>query len=185
MQKYKETILYLVFIIIGFIFSVAKLRPELVNFYLIEKSLHTKNIESADLNRKLEALKASEMQKMSLDTVKNIFKPSLAGGDAETSFIVMFDDIIEMAKYNGVKIYSIAYNYNPADDEFVKGSPDKYNVCELKTQVVADYPDLGSFLKELYKYPYLVNIENFELVPYERDKKVLLVNLQIKLYSSK
>lgn len=185
MQKYKETILYLVFIMLGFVFALIKLRPELVDFYHIEKSLHSKNIESADLNRKLDALKASEMQKMSMDTIKNIYKPSTSGGSTETSFIVIFDDIIEMAKYNGVKIYSIEYNYNPEDDTFVKGAADKYNVCELKTQVVADYPDLGSFLRELYKYPYLINIEKFELIPYQKDKKILLVNLQLKLYASK
>ena len=116
---------------------------------------------------------------------KKIYKPEEPGMDSESSFTILFDDIIEMAKYNGIKIYSIEYIYDPATDEVVKGSPDKYNVCQLNMQMIADYPDMESFFKELYKYPYLVNLEKVEITSYEKNKKLLLVNLQLKLYSSK
>lgn len=88
-----------------------------------------------------------------------------------------------MAKYNGLKIYAIQYTYNPPDDEFVKGATGKYNVCQLDMEVIVDYQDLESFLKDIYKYPYLINIDMIELTPYPKNKKILLTNLQIKLYS--
>ncbi len=186
MQQYKEAILYIVFIIIGFIYLIVQVRPQVMQIYTTENDIKTKTIESADLERKLETLKASEMEKISLSgDAKKIYKPDEAGLDAESSFTIIFDDIIEMAKYNGIKVYSVEYVYNPPEDEFVKGAADKYNVCQLNMQVIADYLDLESFMKELYKYPYLVNINKVELSPYSKNKKILLTNFQIKLYSEK
>lgn len=186
MQQYKESILYIFFILVGFVYLIVQVRPQVLTVYHTEKDISAKTIESADLDRKLETLKASEMEKMTLSgEAKKIYKPDEAGLDAESSFTIIFDDIIEMAKYNGIKIYSVQYVYNPPEDEFVKGAADKYNVCQLNMQVIADYLDLESFIKDLYKYPYLVNIDKVELSPYTKNKKILLTNLQIKLYSEK
>lgn len=186
MNKYKDAILYIIFIIIGFIYAIMRVKPEIVNIVQIEKDIATKTVESADLDRQIQTIKEAEAQKVTSTSInKNIYKPAEAGLDAESSFTVMFDDIIEMAKYNGVKIYSIEYVYNPADDSFVKGASDKYNVCLLNMAIVADYLDLESFLKEIYKYPYLISLNQVELAPYQKNKKILLTNLQLKLYSAK
>ncbi len=186
MQKYKEAILYVVIFVIVLIFLLVKLKPQAFRVYDLEKNIETKSAEIIDYQRKLDELKASEAQKTNLSGLnKTIYKPGEAGVDAEASFSVVFDDIIEMAKYNGIKIYSIEYVYNPTDDEFVKSASDQYNVCQLKMQVIADYPDLESFIKDLYKYPYLINIEKVELTPYAKNKKILISNVQLKLYSSK
>lgn len=186
MQKYKEALLYLFFISIGLIYGLIRLRPEIIGIYHIEKGMREKKAESVDLSRQLQAIKATEMEKANTSLqMKNIYKPGDAGLDAESSFTVVFDDIIDMAKYNGIKIYSIEYVYNPPDDEFVKGAADKYNVCQLNMAVVADYLDLEGFLKELYKYPYLINVSKLELAPYAKNKKIILSNIQIKLYSLK
>ena len=159
MYKYKEAILYIFFIIVGLVYSVIKIHPKLSNIIKVERGISEKSVQIADSQRKLETLKASEMEKITLSgETKNIYKSETAGGDAEASFTVVFDDVINMAKYNGIKIYSIEYVYNPPEDEFVKGAADKYNVCQLNMEIIADYPDLEGFLKELYKYPYLINI---------------------------
>ena len=186
MHRYKEAILYTIFIIILFVFSIIKIRPKIVSVFNIEKDINAKMIESVDLEKKLDTLKTSEMEKVtSTKQLKNIYKPAEAGLDTEDSFTVVFDDLIEMARYNGIKIYSIEYVYNPPEDDFVKGASDKYNVCQLNMQVIADYLDFESFLREIYKYPYLVNINKIELAPYTKNKKILLINLQLKLYVSK
>lgn len=186
MQRYKEAILYSIFIILMFVYSIVRIRPEITNIINIEKEIGTKTTEFTDLDRRLETLKASEMEKLSSSKkLKNIYKPAEAGLDAESSFAVLFDDLVEMAKYNSIKIYSIEYIYNPQDDEFVKGAADKYNVCRVKMQVVGDYNDLQSFLRDIYKYPYLINLSKIELTPYEKNKKILLANVQLKLYSQK
>lgn len=186
MQKYKEAILYIVFIVVIFIYGVINIQPVIVNAFNIGNQIKAKKVELADSQRKLETLKSSQLEKMATSgQSKKIYKPEEAGLDAESSFAVLFDDIIEMAKYNQVKVYSIAYVYNPPGDDFVKGATNNYNVCQLNMQLIADYADLQSFLEDIYKYPYFMNISKLELAPYTRDKKVLLINLQLKLYAAK
>lgn len=186
MAKYKNIILYLLCIIIGFVYALTLLKPQALDLYHTEKDIREKTMEVSDLQKKLENLKAAAIQQEATSPqTKNIYKPGDSGLDAESSFTVPFNDIVEMAKYNGIKIYSIEYVYNPTDDEFVKSASASYNVCQLKMEVIADYSDLESFLRELYKYPYLVNIEKIELTPYLRNKKMIISNLQIKLYSAK
>ncbi|MDD3436315.1 MAG: type 4a pilus biogenesis protein PilO [Candidatus Gastranaerophilales bacterium] len=183
--RYKEAILYMFFMVIIFVIAVINLQPKIVKIIEIENNIKSQTIQEADLSRKLETLKKSAMEIDLSPQTKKIYKPEIPGLDAESSFAVVFDDIIEMAKYNGIKIYSIEYVYNPQDDEFVKGAADKYNVCVLGMQIIADYADLESFLKEVYKYPYLVNIDKLELSPYQKNKRILLAKLQIKLYATK
>lgn len=185
MQRYREAILYAIFIVIGFVYAVMKVQPEVVKIIDIENNIKSQTIQAEDLERKLETLKKAEQEKISISgQIKNIYKPESATvGDVESSFSVMLDDIIDMTKYNGVKVYSIEYVYNPAEDDFVKGAADKYNVCQLNMSIIADYPDIESFLKDLFKYPYLVNLDKIELVPYPKDKKILMAALQIKLYA--
>ena len=186
MQKYKDSLIFIVFFLVFFIWLLVTLKPQISDIISVENDLKLKTVEAADLETKLAALKASEIEKTTTSgQMKNIFKPDEPGLDAESSFTVVFDDIIDMAKYNGVKIYSIEYVYNPPEDEFVKGAPSQYNVCELKMSIISDYADLESFLKEIYKYPYLIDIDKIELSPYTKNKKILLTNLQIKLYATK
>lgn len=187
MQKYKDSILYIVFIIISIIFVGVKIQPKAVEFFDVKTQLKAKSLELSDLDRKLESLKAANMEKDLNVAKKNkkIYKPEGGGMDMESSFTVLFDDVIEMAKYNGIKIYSIEYIYNPTTDEVVKGAPDKYNVCQLNMQMISDYIDLESFFKELYKYPYLVSLDNIEISSYEKNKKLLVTKLHLKLYSAK
>lgn len=187
MLRYKEAILYIFFILLGLIYAVVKLQPTAVSLYKDETAIKAKTVEMTDLQRKLETLKAAQMEKdiNAASEVKKIYQPEGSGLDAESSFTVLFDDIIEMAKYNGIKIYSIEYVYNPADDEFVKKASDKYNVCKLNMEVISDYVDLESFFQELYKYPYLVSLDKVELTPYTKNRKILLTKLEIKLYTAK
>lgn len=185
MRKYREAIIYAIFILIGFIYALNNIRPAIVSIFQVETGINKQANQLSDSEKKLDALKKTEQEKQSIvGQAKNIYTPDIAGLDAESSFAVIFDDIIEMTKYNGIKLYSIEYVYNPKDDDFVKGAPDKYNVCQLNMSVIGDYADIESFLKELYKYPYLVNIDKVELSPYPKNKKILLSKMQIILYSS-
>ena len=52
-------------------------------------------------------------------------------------------------------------------------------------KIISDYTDFQGFISDLYKYPYLVNINNVEVYPYPKNKKILLINLSITLYASK
>ena len=51
--------------------------------------------------------------------------------------------------------------------------------------MIADYKHFQAFLRDLYKHEHFLEISNIEIVPYEKDKKILLIKSQIKLYSQK
>lgn len=184
MNRYREAILYIVFILVVLITTVVKTYPKIIDTFTVYKNINTQATQQKDLQARLDALKKAEMEKMTISGLsKKVYKSEIPGADTETSFSTIFDDVINMAKYNNIKIYAIQYTYNPPEDEFVKGAAGKYNVCQLDMQIVVDYQDLESFLRELYKYPYLINIDSIELSPYPKNKKILLTNLRVKLYS--
>ena len=187
MRKYREAVLYILFMILIIVFAVWQIKPKVVGIVHVERDLKAKTVELEDLDRKLETLRlvAKAKDAQSAKQIKKIYKADEAGLDTESSFAIPFEDVVEMAKYNAIKIYSMEYVYNPESDEFVKGGAGAYNVCQLNMQVIADYVDLESFLKDLYKYPYLITFDKIELIPYQRNKKILLTNLQLKLYSQK
>lgn len=188
MRKYREAILYSFTLIILLVVALILVKPKIGGIIRVEKDLQEKTVQIADLERQLQTLKqAAEIPEDTTkpDQVKKIYKPETASTEAESSFTVPFDDIIDMAKYNGIKIYSIEYVYNPTEDDFVKNASVQYNVCQVNMQIVSDYADLESFLKELYKYPSLINIDKLEITPYPKNKKILLSVLQLKLYASK
>lgn len=187
MKKYKDLILWTILLILCFIAMAYFTKPQIGKIISLEKGIREKTVQVADLQRQLDSLKQSQAATDSnaLTQTKKIYKPEISSGEAESSFAVLLDDLIDMAKYNGIKIYSIKYDYNPAEDDFVKNAASQYNVCLLNMQLVSDYTDLESFLKELYKYPYLINIDKLEITPYPKDKKIILSVLQLKLYASK
>ena len=51
--------------------------------------------------------------------------------------------------------------------------------------MIATYSNFANFLRELYKHEHFLEISKIEIAPYEKNKRILLVNLQIKLYAQK
>lgn len=190
MKKYKDIIIWTILLIIGIVLVAYFTKPQVGKIIRLEKGVKEKTVQVADLQRQLDTLKQNqaneEAQKNTAPKeAKNIYKPDTTSTAAESSFTILFDDLIDMAKFNGIKIYSIKYDYNPAEDDFVKNAGSQYNVCLLSMQLVSDYADLQSFLQELYKYPYLVSVDKLEITPYSKNKKIIVTALQLKLYASK
>lgn len=190
MKKYKDIVLWTVLLILGIVAAAYFAKPQVGKIIRLENGIKEKTTQAADLQRQLDTLKKSKMDEEAQKNnaplqAKNIYKPETTSTAAESSFTILFDDLIDMAKYNGIKIYSIKYDYNPAEDDFVKNAGSQYNVCALSMQLVSDYADLQSFLQELYKYPYLISIDKLEITPYTKNKKIIVSALQLKLYASK
>ena len=51
--------------------------------------------------------------------------------------------------------------------------------------MIGTYKDFEGFLKELYKHEHFLDMASMEIVPYSRDKKILIINFQLKLYAQK
>ena len=89
-----------------------------------------------------------------------------------------------MLHANKIKIKTINYDYNPESDTFVKdGGKDKYFVCDVNMEVISNYVNLGKFIQDIYQYPYYVRINEIDIKPYQKDKKVLISNIGLRLYA--
>jgi len=116
---------------------------------------------------------------------KPFFKPVMTGLDTEAVIAGEFSEILELIRANKIKVRSIKYDYDPQDDNFVKGAASQYNVARLNMEMVANYLDYDNFLKELYKHEHFLDVQSVEIVPYRKNKSILLVNFKLKLYAKK
>ena len=119
------------------------------------------------------------------DITKKIYQPNGAATDAESTFALLLDDIIEITRKNHIKTHSIQSTLDPEDDIFIKGDKAHYSANKLDMKIITDYTDFKTFLEDLYRYPYLLNINNFEIYPYSKNKRILLINLTLTLYAMK
>ncbi len=183
----KNLTIGLAIIICAAVYGLYLLIPAATGTYNSFKDLKTSQEQLANLKQQiadLEKAKSEHVQKESAIT-KPIYKNDGPGGDVMSSFGVMFEDVIQAAKYNKLKLYSIAYNMAPADDVVYKNVQSEYNVCEIDMQLYGSYSDLKSYFQDIYNYPYLINISKMEITPYERDRAILGAKVKIVLYSKK
>ncbi len=94
-----------------------------------------------------------------------------------------FTEILELIRANQIKVRTIKYEYDPQDDAFVKGAGGKYKSARLNMEMISNYTNYSNFLKELYKHDHFLDIQSVEIVPYKKNKQILLINFKLKLYS--
>ena len=153
-----------------------------------ELTTTTANLQQAQTQLENAKKQAEENKKReaSLETSqKPFYKPVMNGIDSEAAIAGEFAEILELIRANRIKVRSIKYDYDPMDDNFVKGAKSKYNVARLNMEMVANYMDYDNFLKELYKHEHFLDIQSVEIVPYRKNKKILLINFKLKLYAKK
>ena len=171
--------------ICGFLFT--KLVPEVKNFISKNREVTQQTNANAEDTKKLEELKKSAQKKSEENnkSSKEIYKPLETGLSPESAIAEEFEDILQLLRANYIKARSVKYNYNPSNDNFVSKAANKYNVCLLNFELIADYKHFQSFLSDLYKHEHFLDISDIECIPYEKDKKVLLIKSNIKLYAEK
>lgn len=189
LQKYRESLMYLAGIIIVAVFLFQKIQPEFVRTIDLYKQIGTQKEVAGSISRQLSIAKekVERKKKMRLldDMTKKIYSPAEGVSlDADATFSVLLDDIIEIARKNHIKTHSIQSTLNPAEDVFVKGDKEHFSANQLDLKIVSDYSDFEGFIKDLYAYNYLVNIKNIEIYPYQKNKRILLINLTLTLYST-
>lgn len=141
--------------------------------------------------QKLEALRAAkdaeETQKdvAPTGTSKAFFRPLESGSDTESVIASEFNEILSLMTANAIKTRSVKYTYDPQDDRFVQGAGEQFSVCKLDMSMIATYTDFKNFIKELYKHEHYLDIAKVEIVPYQKNKTILLIELQLKLYAEK
>ena len=141
-----------------------------------------------DKNRTLANLESKSKEKPKDDKnvqLKAFYKPIEQGLDPEMIISSAFAHILEIMNDYSIKARSIQYEYQPLDDNFVKNAGDKYNVATLDAEMIGTYKNFESFLKEVYKHEHFLNISSIEIVPYTKDKKILVIKFKLRLYAQK
>ena len=143
----------------------------------ILSQLELKEKKRDNIKAKLVKLKTSIMTSQ-----KKIYTPSEDKLGNDTLFFALYSDLIEMVHSNSIKIQSIDYKYNPEGDPFVS-QEGLYFVCDVNMELVSNYTNLGKLIQDIYQYPYYIKINNIEVLPYPKDKKILLSTISVRLYA--
>ena len=170
-------------LIIGLYLIFQKAQPA----YNIYQDVKTKTATVEDTRKQIEELKAKKeaYEREEKVSTKPVYKSDIESTDQMSSFGVMFEDVIQSAKYNGLKLRSISYNLSPGDDIIVKNIASEYNVCAIKMQLIGSYMQLRSYFQDIYNYPYLINLDKISINPYEGNKRILIADVTVTLYSAK
>ncbi len=186
-MKLKIGIAILVIGIVVFAATVAKIVPDIKKIPETQKQIQTQTASLQDSKRQLEDLKAADakQEKEPDKLLKAFFIPNESGLEGEAALTLEFEEIITLLRNHKIKTRKVTTELNPADDNFVRNVSDKYFVYKLDLEMVANYRSLESFLRDLYKHPHFLEISKLEIAPYQKNKRILLTNLQIKLYSQR
>ena len=143
-----------------------------------EKEQQLKSLKEANA-----AMNAAATSTEGID--KELFKPMESGVDSESIIAAEFNEILALMTSNQIKTRSVKYDYAPSDDNFYKSGADKFSVCKLDMEMIANYTNFKNFMKELYKHYHYLDIAKVEIVPYRKNKNILLINFQLKLYAQR
>ncbi len=187
LKKFKVAVTILGLALLVAIAMIAKTVPEIQKTIQIQEDTKAKSGELADAERKLTELKAAAEKRDEQDSsvLQMFFKPVSEGLDTEAAISDEFGEILQLLRDNKVKTRSVKYDYDPQDDNFVKNAANKYHVCRVSAEMIASYSDFANFVRELYKHEHFLDISKIEIVPYQKNKRILLISFQIKLYAQR
>ena len=188
MDKYKRyygVIVFCVAIILLILGFVQLISPKVTELNDLKASIEQKQGQVSELENKLNIVKQKikKLKNSIISSQKKIYSPIESDLGNETLFFTLYNDVIEMVHSNSVKIKAIDYTYNPETDAFVKFGKDIYFVCDVNMELVSNYVNLGKLIQDLYQYPYYIKINEIEVKPYQKDKKILITNLSLRLYA--
>ncbi len=186
-RKFKLALTIFGVTLVIFVLLISKTVPQIQKISSIQSQTKTESSSLADLERKLTELKKSQEEKIKEDNsvVKAFFKPISSVPDTEAAISDEFAEILQLMRENKIKARSIKNVPDPDDDNFVKFAGNRYYVCRVSAEMIANYTDFENFLRDLYKHEHFLEISKIEIVPYQKNKRILLISLQIKLYAQR
>lgn len=188
MDKYKKYYGIVAFCFAVFIlfFGAYKLIfPKVEQLKNINSVVESKNSELSNKQAKLKIVqnKIKRIKESIVTSQKKVYSPIEADLGNETLFFTLYNDLIEILQANSVKIKAISYVCNPESDAFVQFGKDVYLVYDVNMELVANYVNLGKFIQDIYQYPYYIRINEIDINPYQKDKRILIANVSLRLYA--
>ena len=188
MEKYKKYIgvIIFAFALLSLFYGAYKvIYPAVTRLNDLKLELENKQRELDSQRTKLDVVqkRIKRIKNAIMTSQKKIYYPIESDLGNETLFFTLYNDVIEMLHANSIKIRDIDYTYNPEDDEFVKFGKDIYFVCDIDMDLVSNYVNLGKLIQDLYQYPYYIRLNYLDVKPYDKDKKILLIKMGLRLYA--
>lgn len=186
-KKFQIAIGILAASLVIFILLIVKTVPVIQNIFSVQEQYKTQSSTLADLERQIDMLnkQLAKKQEEEAQIPKQFFKPIETGLDTEAVISDEFGEILQLIRENKIKTRSVKYDYDPQDDNFVKNAANSYHVCRVSAEMVASYTEFENFLRDLYKHEHFLEVSNIEIVPYQKNKKILLISIQFKLYAQR
>lgn len=183
----KDNIVYVLPIIIAFVLFANFVVPEFNKGVKTFRRLVDTKAQYEQVKEQYDMLKAQQdMQNRQKKVVKDgkvIFDAPDMRFSPDASFAPLFELVLTIAQQSGIRIRAIDYNYSPQEDMVFAAKINGYNVCELNMVTVGSYTELQNFFKSIMKEQYLTNLAEVELTPWEKDKKVLIAKIKLRLYT--
>ena len=179
LKQFLIPIAIIVLIAVGLVYGGQKIGEKVQTLNNINQEIVTKTESIKEKEEKLAEYKRKEQEEKakaqeSSNGQKPFYKPIESGMDTEAVIAGEFAEILQLVRSNKIKVRSIKYDYDPEDDNFVKGAKEKYNVARLNMEMVSNYSDYDNFLKEMYKHQHFLDIQSAEIVPYKKNKKLFI-----------
>lgn len=187
LMKLKDAVAVLALSVLVVVFLVVnKIIPIVQNIMEMNDQYAAQTLVLADKQRERDELKSAAKKQDDMSGIeKTFFESDEVGLDAEGLIAGEFSEILKIIRANTIKMLSINYTYDPKDDKFVQGVPDKYNVALLDMELISNYKNFETFLKALYQHEHFIDICKVEVEPYEKNKSILMIKFSMKLYAKK
>lgn len=192
-EKFKQFLIPLLLLlaaIVALILFTPKIIENVQGYKATQIEIETKTQTLKDKQAKLDEYRRKEAEEKKKEqeseaNEKPFYKPIMEGLDTEAVIAGEFAEILQLVRENKIKVRAIKYDYDPSDDNFVKGAGEKYNVARLNMEMIANYTSYRDFLRQMYKHSHFLDIQSVEIVPYKKNKRILLINFKVKLYAKK
>lgn len=184
-KKYYGILLFLGVALLTVYLAYNTVMPKIENFQSSKAQVAQKQSKLNDLKAKSKIVenKIKKIKDSISGSQKKIFFPQDADLGNDTLFFTLYNDLIEMVQSNQVKIKSINYEYNPDTDAFVRFGKDVYFVCDINMEIISNFVNLGKLIQDIHQYPYYIKINEVDILPYKKDKTILISKLKLRLYA--
>lgn len=191
MGKYKKfygVIVFLIIVVASVFFAVTEIQKKYNESTQLDTTIENskKDLRELQGKKKIVDEKLAKIKDSILGAPKKIYAPVESGLDDDSLFFTLYNDALDMVTSNGIKIKSIKPVFDSINDPFVNEgnkNGDNYYVCDVTMDLISNYINLGKLVQDIYSYPSYIRINSLDIEPYNKDKKILLSKLSLRLYA--
>ncbi|MBO7671870.1 hypothetical protein J6S88_00520 [bacterium] len=176
----------LVLAIVLLMIAVPKMTGSFQNIKKLGEDKASLGQKRTEVQRLKDNIAQAEAARIPDNEMKVFYKNIKAAGGLSADILAgEVQEINDLIKYYGIKVYKVNYTYDDENDPFYKSEKDKYSVCRMDLELFSNYMKFQGFLKDLYKHEHFLDIQSVDIKPYKKDKSILDIVMVLNLYAEK